>query len=83
MKEYVIRTDAELRVENGRLIAVHDGSGVRVDMFREMPPHGRLIDADALQYYIVDLAENTNYVFDAVGCHGLVGSRPTILEASK
>ena len=48
----------------------------------ELPPHGRLIDADALQKFIVELTK-TDYVFDAVGYHGLVRTRPTVLEASE
>lgn len=48
----------------------------------ELPPHGQLIDADALQRRIVELVKN-GYVFDEVGCSGLIESAPTILEASK
>lgn len=47
-----------------------------------LPPHGRLIDADALQGRIVELVKN-GYVFDEVGCSGLIESAPTVLEASK
>ena len=47
-REYVIRTDAEFRIVDGKLMAVHDGSGVHVSMFKELPAHGRLIDADSM-----------------------------------
>lgn len=48
----------------------------------ELPPHGRLIDADALQRRIVELVKH-GYVFDEVGCSGLIESAPTILEATE
>jgi len=44
-------------------------------------PHGRLIDADVLKKHMTDLLRH-DYVFDEVGCFGLVRDAPTVLEAS-
>lgn len=44
--------------------------------------HGRLIDADALKKRMTDLLRH-DYVFDEVGCFGLVKEAPTVLEASE
>lgn len=49
MKEYLIKTDAEFRIVDGKLIAVHDGSGVHVSSFKILPPHGQLKDVDAIK----------------------------------
>ena len=47
-----------------------------------LPEHGRLIDADALKKHMTDLLRH-DYVFDEVGCFGLVKDAPTVLEASE
>lgn len=48
----------------------------------EIPPHGDLIDRDALKKHMTDLLRY-DYVFDEVGCFGLVKDAPTVLETSK
>lgn len=48
----------------------------------EVKPHGRLIDADALKKRMTELLRH-DYVFDEVGCFGLVKDAPTVLEASE
>ena len=48
----------------------------------ELPPHGRLIDADALEAKIKRLAI-ADYPFDALGCCGVVVTAPTVMEASE
>jgi len=47
----------------------------------EVKPHGRCIDADALEAKIKRLAI-ADYPFDALGCCGVVVTAPTVLEAS-
>lgn len=47
-----------------------------------LPEHGRLIDADDLKKRMTDLLRH-DYVFDEVGCFGLVKDAPTVLEASE
>lgn len=55
--------------------------GVPVKKAIEIPPHGRCIDADALEAKIKRLAI-ADYPFDALGCCGVVVTAPTVLEAS-
>ena len=45
-----------------------------------LPEHGRLIDADDLEKHMTGLLRH-DYVFDEVGCFGLVRNAPTVLEA--
>ena len=88
MKEYIIRTDAEFRVENGRLIAVHDGSGVEVSMFKEMPEHGTLGDLDILASKVAEAQDQIRGKdYDPFMLLGdvlrWIGLMPTIVEASE
>ena len=64
----------------GVFLMVDEGKGKKLDAV-EVPPHGRLIDADALKKHMTDLLRH-DYVFDEVGCFGLVKDAPTLLEAN-
>ena len=51
---------------------------------RELPPHGRLIDADALQEYYEALdSDNGDYTESASETAETIANAPTILEASR
>lgn len=51
---------------------------------RELPPHGRLIDADALQEYYEALdSDNGDYTESASETAETIANAPTILEASE
>jgi hypothetical protein len=55
-----------------------------LDADGKMPPHGRLIDADALQEYYEALdADNGEYVESASETAETIANAPTILEASR
>jgi len=81
-----------LPVDRPRVVLIYPNGEVKVSVrfdvgFRtvakaiEVPPHGRLIDADALKKHMTDLLRH-DYVFDEVGCFGLVKDAPTLLEAN-
>jgi len=51
---------------------------------RELPPHGRLIDADALrEHYEALYADNGDYTESASETAETIANAPTILEASR
>lgn len=65
------------------VVPPYDKRMERCPIIGEIPDeHGRLIDADALKKRMTELLRH-DYVFDEVGCFGLVKDAPTVLEASK
>lgn len=76
MVEYIVRTDKPERLNE--LLHLQGIPHYEVTRLRT---HGRLIDADALKKHMTDLLRH-DYVFDEVGCFGLVKDAPTLLEAN-
>ena len=94
MSEILIKNMALPKQGIKRLILLPDGEvreicgdeAVRATDSRavELPPHGRLIDADELEGYYNDLeADNGIYKEDAGETAETIANAPTILEASK
>ena len=72
----------ELTIDSDGCIIFYDGHGKIEQYVEVIQPHGRLIDADALEAKIKRLAI-ADYPFDALGCCGVVVTAPTVLEASE
>lgn len=64
--------------ENGDVFAAYDGGRTKLTQHKAIfvPPHGRLIDADALDYSL-GIEDEDDYV------HWTLESSPTIIPASE
>lgn len=64
--------------------AIYEEDCISTTAINELPPHGRLIDADALQEHYEALdADNGDYTESASETAETIANAPTILEASE
>ena len=65
-------------------VGYQDDNGLHKATVIELPTHGRLIDADALEEYYDNLdADNGEYIESASETAETIHNAPTVLEASK
>lgn len=69
--------------ENGDVFAAYDGGRTKLTQHKAVPvpPHGRLIDADALEHIIAQFSLNWEYGQGVSDCWDALLAAPTVIEA--
>lgn len=68
---------------DGKVSNIYDSDRKQIATAFPVPPHGRLIDADALEEEPCDVVENMEWYSESGYSHIQIQNAPTIIEAEE